>query len=313
MRLPRAPFAPRSGRAVCRVAGALALLVAVLLGGPGAASASLPQRYVVTASWLAEIFVALGAAGEVVGTGGGVDHLPELAGRPRLPGFRQTSAEPILALAPTVVVSTTDVLDPVVAAQLRRSGVRVELFEPEPSIGAVEARVRAVARLTGRRAAGEAVVRRFRADLADAETLVRKARSTPRGLFILSGGRRPTLVAGRGTGPATLIAMAGGINVADGFEGFRTMSQEAMVAAAPEFILVNQDGLELKDGLPVALSAPGAALTPAWRNRRIITLPGAHLQGFGLLTPTAIRALAFQLHPELRPEMERRQGRARAG
>lgn len=257
------------------------------------------ERYVVTASWLAEIFVELGASDQIVGTGGGMDHLKPLAGKPRLPGFRQTSAESVLALKPTTLVSTTDVMDPAVAAQLRKAGVKVQLFEPEPTLAAIERRIRKVAAMTGRRERGEQVVAKFRADMASARALVAKAKTKPRGLFILSGGRRPTLVAGRGTGPANLIELAGGVNVATGFDGFKPMSQEVMVAAAPQFILVNKDGLEMKDGVPVAMAAPGAQQTPAWRNRRVISLPGEYLQGFGILTPKAIRALALQLHPDL--------------
>ncbi|MFN9926392.1 MAG: hypothetical protein ACK53I_05575, partial [Phenylobacterium sp.] len=121
-----------------------------------------------------------------------------------------------------------------------------------------------------------------------------------RGLFILSGGNRPTLVAGRGTGPANLIELAGGRNAAAEIAGFRVRRADSMVAAAPEFIRLNPDGMENRGGVPAALTAPGALLTPAGRSKRLITLPGEYLQGFGILTPTAIRTLARAIHPDLK-------------
>jgi ABC-type hemin transport system substrate-binding protein len=53
-----------------------------------------------------------------------------------------------------------------------------------------------------------------------------------------------------------------------------------------------------RDGLPVALSAPGAMATPAGKAGRLITVPGQYLQGMGILTPEGIRVLGRQLHPE---------------
>ena len=72
-----------------------------------------------------------------------------------------------------------------------------------------------------------------------------------------------------------------------------------MLAAAPDFILVNEDGLTLTGGVPNALKAPGASLTPAGKTGNVFTLPGGYLQGLGLNSPDAIRAIADRIHPEL--------------
>jgi iron complex transport system substrate-binding protein len=77
------------------------------------------------------------------------------------------------------------------------------------------------------------------------------------------------------------------------------MSPEAMIAAAPQFILTNNEGMDDSGGAPIALSSPGAQLTPAGKSGQIFSIPGKYLQGFGLLTPEAMRFLAVRLHPEL--------------
>lgn len=267
--------------------------------GVGIRPAKPNARIVVTGSYLAEIVVDLGMASQIVAVGGGIDHVTALRNVQRLAGFRQRGPELILAQRPDLYISTTDITDAAMGNQLQTAGVQVAIFEPEPTLAGISERIAELGLMLNKRREAQTLTRRFQADLANARALVARARTKPKGLFILSGGNRPTLVAGRNTGPANLIELAGGINVATAIEGFKVMSQEAMVAAAPDFILLNRDGLDERNGTPVALTAPGALLTPAGRNRRLVTMPGEFLQGFGLLTPSAMRALARVLHPEL--------------
>ncbi len=269
-------------------------------GGRPQVARAAAERWIVTNSYVAEIVVALGGADRIVAVGGGSDHIREIAGVPRLPGFRQTSAEPMLSVAPTRVLVASEWIVPQVLDQLRAAGVRVENLDTESSVEGVERRIRAVGRLMQREAAAEALVATFRKELADVSALVARVPRRPRALFVLAGGGRPTLVGGRGTNVAGLLELAGAENVAAGIEGFKAMSMEAMVEAAPEFILTNRDGTIPADGVPVALKAPGAAATPAGRSGRLITIPGEYLQGMGILTPRGAKVLAAQLHPGLK-------------
>lgn len=261
--------------------------------------AALP-RLVVLDNTLAEITVALGGAAQIAGTVGGVEYLPELANTPQLPGYRQSSAESILALTPNVVLMGSDRALPQTLQQVEAAGVKVVRLGDEATEAAVEQRIRAVAQLLRRPAQGEALARRFRQEMRDARAWVARAKSQPRAIFILAGGGRPTVAGGRGTNTATLLEMAGARNVAADFEGYKIMSQEALLAAAPEFILTNAEGLVLSGGAPAVLSAPGASATPAARAGRLITIPGRYLQGLGLSTPEGIRLLASRFHPELK-------------
>lgn len=253
-------------------------------------------RLIVTNSYVAEIIVALGAASQIVAVGGGVDHIAELAGVARLPGFRQSSAEPMLAMRPDRVLVGNEFTVPQVLEQLRSAGVSVDLIDAEATPAGVERRIRQVARILGKVPEGEALVSRFQRELAEALQKVGHPAPRPRALFILAGGGRPTLVGGRGTNVATLLEMAGATNAAGAIDGFKAMSQEAMVEAAPDVILTNREGTAASDGVAVALRAPGALATPAGRSGRLITIPGEYLQGMGIHTPTGIVLLARQLH-----------------
>ena len=258
------------------------------------------ERYVVLGSYIAEIVVALGATESIVGVSGGTDHISELSDVPVVRGFRNLSAETILSLGPTTALLAGRQTRPELAEQLRQSGVQVRVFPDEvASLHVVSERIREIAALLDSQAAGEALVTEFERDLKDAIAFAAGAESRPRGLFILSGGGRPTVVAGGDTHIALLMELAGAENVTQAISYFKPMSQEAMLEAAPEFILVNEEGLQEKGGLPVALSAPGATLTPAAQSGNVFSLPGGYLQGLGLNSPRAIRAIARRIHPEL--------------
>ncbi|MDM7941401.1 MAG: ABC transporter substrate-binding protein [Hydrogenophaga sp.] len=255
------------------------------------------ERWIVTNSYVAEIVVALGGGQQIVALGGGSDHLTELKAVPRLPGFRQTSAEPMLSVSPTRVLVTNEWTVPQTLEQLRAAGVAVHVLSADQTPDGVEKRIRVVAELLGRESEGEALIARFHREMAVVRADVARQSRRPRALFILAGGSRPTLVGGRNTNVAALLELAGAINVAQDIEGFKVMSTEAMIVAAPEFILTNQDGTSPVDGVPVALRAPGAMDTPAGKGGRLITVPGHFLQGMGIFTPQGVRTLARQIHP----------------
>jgi len=258
------------------------------------------QRIVVTSSYIIEIVVALGVADRLVGVGAGSDHIREVSDLPKLPGYRQVSAEGILSLRPSHVILGGEGQPAEVITQIESAGVEVHVLGDVATQEGIEDRIEKIGALVNKSSEAAELIAEFRKDLDDAKRTIARAKTKPRGLFILSGGGRPTVVAGRNTSPGQLLDLVGVENVGAVFEGFKPMGQEAMIAAAPDFILTNKEGLELSGGDPVAMSSPGAKLTPAGRSGAIFSIPSKYLQGFGLITPEAIRVLGSLLHPELK-------------
>jgi iron complex transport system substrate-binding protein len=118
-------------------------------------------------------------------------------------------------------------------------------------------------------------------------------------LFLLSIGDGAPLAAGLGTSAAGIIALAGGENAIDGFEGYKPLTPEAAATAAPDVLLVTTRTLEALGGPQAVLARPEIAATKAGRDGRLVALDGLLLLGFGPRTPEAIRALASALHPGL--------------
>ena len=108
------------------------------------------------------------------------------------------------------------------------------------------------------------------------------------------------MAAGGDTAANAMIAIAGGKNAfAATHTGYKPVSTEAMIAANPDLLLISQDTLTSLGGIDQALAAiPGLNLTNAGKQRRIVTMEGLHLLGFGPRLPQAAADLATLFHSQ---------------
>ena len=116
-------------------------------------------------------------------------------------------------------------------------------------------------------------------------------------LFILSlqGGR--VMAGGAGTEAESIIALAGGVNAATGFDGYKPMTDEALIAIDPDVIVVMTEGLESAGGVDGLLEGvPSVALTTAGKNRRIIDVDDTALFAGGTRIPDVLDGLARALY-----------------
>ena len=101
------------------------------------------------------------------------------------------------------------------------------------------------------------------------------------------------LAAGGHSAADAVIALAGGHNVLAAFDGYKPVNAEALVAAAPDYILaMTRPGVDPSDEIR---ALPGIELTPAGKNDRIVAVDGQKLLGFGPDTAAAIRDLARRI------------------
>ena len=108
-------------------------------------------------------------------------------------------------------------------------------------------------------------------------------------------GLRPlNSVAGTSTAANAMIEAAGCRNAVTEYRGYKALTAEGAVAAAPGIILLTARGLESIGGIDKLLAFPGLAETPAGRARRVVTMDDLKLLGFGPRTGEAITELATQ-------------------
>jgi iron complex transport system substrate-binding protein len=261
----------------------LALLL--LLWAPAAASA---DRVIALGSDVTEIAFALGRGDRLVAVDDTSIFPSAAQALPRLGYYRSLAPEPLLAQRPTLILASPGAGPAAVLRQMERAGVRVVRLPEAYDAPGVAAKIRRVGAALGAREQAEALARQTSAALAD--TGVRAGQRQPRMLLVLATAPGRVLAAGSGTAGDGFIRLAGGIN---GFraEGYKPISAEAALAAAPDVILVPSHVADMMGGLEAIARDPVLARTPAARSGRIILVDSQAALNFGPRLPQAVAAV----------------------
>ena len=243
---------------------------------PGAA-----ERIVTLGGTITEIVFALGAGERVVGVDAS-SSFPDAANRlPKVAYHRRLSAEGVLSLSPTLIIATTEAGPPEALGQIENAGVRLLVLPHEATVDGAVSMMHGIAAALDVRETGAALVRNLEKDLARVESSIPRTRTRARVLFLYARGQGTLMVAGRDTGADTMIGLAGGANAVRGYSGYKPLTSEAAVAAAPDVILLMDRGLESIGGAQGLWRLPGLALTPAGKQGRVAAMDGLLLLGFG--------------------------------
>lgn len=247
---------------------------------------------------LAEVVFALGAGDRVVATDisatfpAAADALPEIGYQ------RALAAEPILQFEPTLVLATdiagpTETLD-----DLERLGVPVVLIANDPEPEGPARKIRQVANALGMPDVGEALAAQVQGEIDDAAATAAELDTAPRVAPMYMRGAGTQLILGEASGIHWLIGSAGGVSIADelGIAEAEPINTEALVAAAPDVIILPDAGLASVGGIDGFLEIPGMAETPAAQNGRILTYDDQYLLGNGPRTGELLAELIDDLH-----------------
>jgi iron complex transport system substrate-binding protein len=215
------------------------------------------------------------------------------------------NSEAILALRPTVLI-TDGTIGPIdVVLQLRDAGIAVVFVKPEPSIRGVSDLALQVATALGVPSSGTLLADRLATELKSkiaeiAAIAPENEASRVRILFLyLRGASGIYYLFGTESGADALITSLGGIDVAGeiGWNGMKPMTDEALVAANPDLILVMTDGLKSVGEVSGLLeSKPAIALTNAGKNRRFVDMADGEILSFGPRTAGVLDALARAIY-----------------
>ncbi len=215
--------------------------------------------------------------------------------------YRSLSAEPILALDPSLIIGNEETGPPEVVQQLRDAGVPILLLPDNNDVQAARDLISTLGVVFDKGDEAAALIEQLDADVAAAEELVAQAGSSPRVLFVLQPPEAPMLISGEISAAGKMISLAGGSHVFPGFPGYLPMTPEGIVESAPEVILTTDASVERLGGWEAVMEHPGIGQTPAAENGRVYAMDDLYLMGFGPRTGQAVADLALLLHPELEP------------
>lgn len=217
----------------------------------------------------------------------------------------ELNAEAILKLDPTVVIVDSTLGPWDVVLQLRASGIPVVVLPATRSLNNIGTLTRDVARALGVPAAGAKLAHRIDTAVDRAETAVQAVapRSTAaklRTIFLYVRGKSGVYyMFGEGSGADSLIDALGLYDVAGeiGWKGMKPVTDEGIVAAQPDLILMMTDGLASVGGVDGLLHRlPALAQTPAGENHRIVDMADSEILGFGPLSASVLNALAVAIY-----------------
>ena len=197
----------------------------------------------------------------------------------------------MLALGPDLIIAEHDA-GPVEAVNvLRAAGVPFVTMPGDPTVEGIRAKILAVADALDLPREGAALAAKVEADLAAMAAMAATVTAPKRVLFILSAQGGRIMAGGDGSSAEGIIQLAGGVNAATGFDGYKQMTDEAVLTAAPDVIVMMD-----REGDHAALDAelfalPSLATSPAAASGKIIRMDGLLLLGFGPRTAEAARAL----------------------
>ena len=251
-----------------------------------------PVRIVSLDGTVSEILCDLGLQSHLIGVDVTSTYPESLQKLPKVGHNRNISAEGVISLRPTLVLTSQNAgTKPEVIEQIKSAGIKVITFQQEYSVAGTKKLIQDVATTCQVTSRAKPLIKKLDADLAQ----VNKALNNPKVLFIYARGTGTMMVSGKGTPVDKLIELAGATNATTGFENYKPLTAEALVTANPDVILLFDTGLESLGGTEGLAKVQGIAQTTAGKNGRIITMDGHLLTGFSPRLGKALQELTQKM------------------
>ncbi|QBJ08115.1 hemin ABC transporter substrate-binding protein [Rahnella aquatilis] len=234
-----------------------------------------------------EIVYALGAGNEMVARDSTSLRPQAVLALPDVGYMRQLNTEGILSMHPSLVLSSELAEPSLVLKQLEQNGVKVVRVPGTPSADIVPDKIEVIAAALNRQAEGEKLIATYRSQIS----AIQHDALPVKMLFVMSHGGMSSMAAGQNTAADAMITSVGAKNAMQGFSRYRPLSQEGVIAGAPDILLLTADGVKTLGGMDQVWKLPGVAMTPAGKNKRVLVIDDMSLLGFGLQTPAVMAQL----------------------
>jgi iron complex transport system substrate-binding protein len=244
----------------------------------------IPEKIVSLAPSNTELLFAVGAGAQVVGRDEFSDYPPEAKNLASVGGsMGKYSYEQISALQPDLVLAA-EINTPEQVKALEDLHLTVYYLSNPKDLNGMFDNILIVGKLTGRGAEAETLVAKLKSRVKAVEDLV-KPGGTPVKVFYELDGSDPSKpwTSGKGSFVDQLITMAGGVNVASSVgEGWMQLSQEALILADPDVILLGDAAYGIAPG-SVAQRAGWGQISAVVNNRiytfddNLVSRPGPRL------------------------------------
>jgi iron complex transport system substrate-binding protein len=280
----------------CLVAFTLLLSGAVACRGRGVDAG---PRVVGVSKQINEYLYAIGAESVLVARDLTSIYPERIKALPSVGYHRALSAEGILSMHPTMLLTDGNLGPEAVVAQVRQVGIPVVILSPGQGIDSAQQLMTRLGQQFHRERQADSVLAEWRRGMAAALADSARWTARPRVLVMHFGQLvNDYLALKRGTPADQVIRWAGGVNAVDSIGGMMRLTPELIARAAPDVIVVTDVGYDRLGGADRFAALPGVALTPAGKAKRIYRVDESEVMYFGPRTPASLRRIAAALHPE---------------
>jgi iron complex transport system substrate-binding protein len=263
------------------------------------------SRLVVLNGDLTETVYALGLGDNVVAVDVSATYPPQVRELPSVGYQLAVSAESVLSFQPTLVIGRLGFLGPEeVIEQIRSAGVPLLLLDWDDDLNTPATKARDIGTALGIPEAGEALATSIQESIDEATSLVAGLADDekPKVMFILFRAQQGLqLIGGAGTPLDAMIPAAGAVHIGAeiGVMGYQPLTPEALIAAAPDAIILQANGFESIGGEAGLLEVPGIAETPAGQNAAFFAYDDLALLALGPRTGEILTQMITDFHPGL--------------
>jgi iron complex transport system substrate-binding protein len=275
------------------------LLAMVPLACSGSAERAGP-RVVSVSKQINEFLYEIGAESVLVARDLTSIYPPAIRSLPSVGYHRALSAEGIISMRPTMLLTDGNLGPDAVVEQVRKVGIPVVIMAPGSTMDSAQLLMSELGERFGRKTAADSVIAGWKRGMTEA--LADSARwagqAKPRVLVMHFGQLNNSYLAlKRGSAADRIINWAGGVNAVDSVGGMMRLTPELIARAAPDVIIATDVGFDRVGSAQKFAELPGVALTPAAKSGRVYRIDEIEVMYFGPRTPASIRKVAGWLHP----------------
>ena len=273
------------------------------------------QRLISVGGANTEILYALGLGECIAAIDTSSTYPQQTKQKPKVGYMRALSAEPILAIKPTLIVIDEGAGPPETILQLNRFQIPLLSLAATRDFAGLHAAINAIGEQTNRLEQATQLNQKIIQDVSLLNRYLEKNPSgkddsspnqPPRIAFLMNLEAREALLAGTHTAANSMIQLAGGENAVTHFSGYKTVAAEALAKLNPDIIITTHRAVESvntapsnthKDIVQSIAALPALKLTQAARDQRIYIFDTQYLLGFGPRSAEAALALAKMIQP----------------
>ncbi len=255
-------------------------------------NASDAQRIISTDAGSTDVLMALKLDDSLVGVDV-TSQVPASINVARLGYHRTLSAEGVLSLNPSLVIGSEHMGPPETLASIKKAGVVLVQLPVAKDDQSLKKNILTIGELVDKKAQAKDLLSRLEGS-AD-KISQNKISADTKVAFLLQMDGRGLRMAGKGTTGHDVIALLGGENLGT-HNGYQSITAEALLALAPDVIIVAGRDSETSAVNLLLRSHPLVEHTPAGQQQNIIAMDGSSIvAGISLAAIDALAEIAIQL------------------